>query len=210
MRPTDGGQCRRAGKGGRRPPAWPPGGSPREAGGRAPQAGKPTPKRPKEARSGIIEDAPRRQAPQGMPGVQPGKSGVAALAAREAAPDGALRGAQGAKPTEGPPAHCRRDCPHRLPHAQTQSRCAIHKGNQGHHFSAHWAQKNRRSGSGNQLGWCPPACRRAALASRQMRRYAPCSACRRDSGLPRSIRATVRAETFRPASARVAAICSAS
>ena len=206
MRPTDGGQCRLAGKGGRRPPAWPPGGSPRKAGG----ARRRRASRPPSDRRERGADQPRRQAPQGMPGVQPGKSGVAALAAHEAAPDGALRGAQVGKPTEGPPAHCRRDCPHRLPHAQTQSRCAIHKGKQGSRFSAHWTQKNRRSGSENQLRRCPPACRRAARASRQVRRYAPCSACRQGSGLPRSMRATVRAETFRPASARVATICSAS
>ena len=188
-----------------RPPGLPEGVHAKRGGARRRRASRPPSDRRERG-----ADQPRRQAPQGMPGVQPGKSGVAALAAREAAPDGALRGAQVGKPTEGPPAHCRRDCPHRLPHSQTQSRCAIHKGKQGHHFSAHWTQKNRRSGSGNQLGWCPPACRRAARASRQKRRYAPCSACRRDSGLPRSMRATVRAETFRPASARVAAICSAS
>ena len=207
MRPTDGGQCRRAGKGGRRPPAWPPGGSPREAGGRAPQAGKPTPKRPQGARSGPAAKAsPTRHA--GRPARQAWGCGPSRP---RSGPRRCVEGcAGGGKPTEGPPVRHGRDCPHRLPHAQTQSRGAIHKGKQGSRFSTHWTQKNRRSGSGNQLGWCAPACRRAARASWQMRRYAPCSACRRDSDLPRSMRATVRAETFRPASARVAAICSAS
>lgn len=119
-----------------RPPGLPEGAHAKRGGARRRRASRP----PSDRRErGAAQ--PRRQAPQGMPGVQPGKSGGAALAAREAAPEGALRGAQGAKPAEGPPARCRRDCPHRLPRAQTQSRCAIRKGKQGNRFSAHWTQK---------------------------------------------------------------------
>lgn len=140
-----------------RPPGLPEGAHAKRGGARRRRASRPPSDRRERG-----ADQPRRQAPQGMPGVQPGKSGVGALAAREAAPDGALRGAQVGKPTEGPRARCRRDGPGRLPQAPTQLRCAIHKGKQGSHFSAYWAQKSRRIGSRNHLRRCPPACRLAA------------------------------------------------
>lgn len=206
MRPTEEGQCRRAGKGGRRPPAWPPGGSPREAGGRAPQAGKPTPKRPQGARSGPAAKAsttrhagrPARQ----VWGCGPSRPRSGPRRCVEGCAGGhAHRRATGTLPPGLPQSIAARANTIALRNRWGQARPLL--------FSVLGAKK-RRSGSRTQLRRCPPACRRAARASRQMRRYAPCSACRRDSGLPRSMRETVRAETFRPASARVAAICSAS
>lgn len=188
-----------------RPPGLPEGAHAKRGGARRRRASRPPSDRRERG-----ADQPRRQAPQGMPGVQPGKSGVAAQAAREAAPDGALRGAQVGGARRSTKASRHHDCPHGLPRTQSQSHCAIHRGNQSRHFLAYSAQKNCRSGSRNQLRRCPPACRRAARPSRQARRYTPRSACRRGPDLPRSIHATERAEIFRPASARVAAICSAS